>query len=519
VSRGAAYHAGSTARQIRNSDGSALPEPGRPLARAPGEPSEDHPQRDWVLLGLVVLALVSRFGWALWVHPPQDHVFSDMAHYVHRARLVVTGAVGPGDRMMAWQAWGTHALLAVPMLLLGPSKAALELAGLMWAGFSTATVVLSYRLAARVLPARAGTHWPAAAVGGMALLWFPLLSHTGFFLSETPYACVLLATTLAIVRLIQTGDGAVRAGLFGAIAFALRPQVAVFFALLGLVWLLDRRRSIWSARVDLRAAAAFVIPLVLILAISLIRARVYVGEFAGVAENGTMNLTAGRCHNIVTRAYPSAEAMASGQRPSRRVSLPGFRALAELGPDHPLALAPALGGESIDFVGYIGDRSAHRAIRARCYAATGVLGQLRYSVSNVALGWVVARPWPESSDRGAPELLPVAIRGRTLAAALAPLALLGLGWALGRWAPRRRRPERDDGDTWEAERIAGLGVCALQLLSLILTSALFFATPRLRTPYDPYAMILAVAWLIAAGRWLSRRLRGPGLPSAALARP
>jgi hypothetical protein len=527
VSRRPAYHAGSTARQIRNSDESALVGPEQPLARDPGdsEPRDAEP-RDRVLLGLLVLALISRFGWALWVHPPQDHVFSDMAHYVHRARLLVSGAIGPGDRMMAWQAWGTHALLAVPMLLLGPKAAALELAGLMWAGFSTATVVLSYRLAARVLPAGSsgrGRNWPAAAVGVIALLWFPLLSHTGYFVSETPYACVLLATTLAIVTLIQTGSGAVRAGLFGAIAFALRPQVAVFFALLGLAWLLDRRRRSWSARVDLRAVAGFVVPLVLILAVSLIRVRVYAGEFAGVAENATMNLTAGRCHNIVTRAYPSAEAMARGQRPSRRVSLPGFRALAQRGPDHPLALDPALGGESIDFVGYIGDRSAHRAIRARCYAATGVLGQLRYSVTNVALAWVVARPWPESSDRGAPELLSVAVRGRMLAAALAPLALLGLGLALGRWAPWRWRPRSDAdeqaGDASEAGRVAGLGVCGLQLLSLLLTSALFFATPRLRTPYDPYAMILAVALLLAVGGWLSRRSRGHGLPSAPRASP
>src|SRR5690606_32844802 len=129
--------------------------------------------RDWVLVALTILAVVSRVVWVLWVHPPQDHVFSDMAHYVHRARLVASWDVVAGDRAMAWQAWGTHALLAIPMVLVGPmGESALELAGLMWAGFSAATVVLGYRLAARVLPRGQGpVHWSATAVGVALLLW------------------------------------------------------------------------------------------------------------------------------------------------------------------------------------------------------------------------------------------------------------------------------------------------------------------------------------------------------------
>jgi hypothetical protein len=480
VSRRPAYHAGESPRQIRN----------------------NRPKPDWVLIGLAVLAVLSRVIWTLWVHPPRDHVFSDMAHYVHRARLVASWEIAPGDRAMVWQAWGTHALLALPMFLLGYGEAALELAGLMWAGFSAATVVFGYRLAARVLP-----RWPAIAVGVALLLWFPLLSHTGFFISETPYACSLLATTYWIVAQLQDGRGAGRAGLWGALAFALRPQVAVFFALLGIAWLLDRRRQRWSARVDLRAALHFVIPIVAVLAISVVRTWVYTGELGGVAENGTMSLTAARCHNIVTRSFPDQASLESAQATgepaaTRRVSLPGFRALAREGPDHPLALRPALGGESIDFVGYIGDRKIHRAIRRRCYAATGVLGQLRYSVTNLALAWVIARPWPESSDRAAAELLPVALRGRDLAAWLAPLSLLGMLLALWRWGSLAHGGS-------DAGRVAGLGVCALQLLSLLVTVAVFFGAPRLRTPYDPYALILIAGLALGRGTGLPSRTRTP----------
>lgn len=487
MSRRPAYHAAETARQNRNDAESTT---------------------DRVLVALTILAVITRVVWVVWVHPPRDHVFSDMAHYVHRARLVASGEVAPGDRMMAWQAWGTHALLAIPMLLLGPTgKAALELAGLMWAACSAATVVLGYRLAVRVLPRgrEIGPHWSATAVGIALLLWFPLLSHTGYFVSETPYACCLLATTHAIVTLIQDGRGAWRAGLWGALAFALRPQVAVFFGLLALAWLLDRPRRRWSARVDVRAVVRFAIPLIVVLAISLIRMRIYTGELGGVAENASMNLTAGRCHNIVTRSFPSQAALESAQAtgepaPERRVSLPGFRALDREGPDHPLALRPALGGESIDFVGYIGDRKLHRAIRKRCYEATGIAGQLRYSVINVALSWVVARPWPEASDHAAPELLPVATRARNLAAWLAPLGLLGMVLALWRFASAAGGPP--------AERAAGLGIVALQLLSYLVTSAVFFGSPRLRTPYDPYVLILIVALALALSRRHPRRREG-----------
>ena len=176
--------------------------------------------RDWIFWVLLAAAVLTRLLWVLWVHPPRAHVFSDMAHYVYRARLVAGFEVEPGMRMMAWQAWGTHALLAIPLLLLGPGQSALEFAGLIWAGFSAATVMLSYRLAWRVLPRPADQrarepHWAALAVAITVLLWVPLLSHTGFFVSETPYACALLATTLGAVRMIQDGEGALSAGLFG----------------------------------------------------------------------------------------------------------------------------------------------------------------------------------------------------------------------------------------------------------------------------------------------------------------
>jgi hypothetical protein len=462
---------------------------------------------DWVFWSLLGAAVLSRLIWVLWVHPPHEHVFSDMAHYVHRAGLVAGFEVEVGDRMMVWQAWGTHVLLAIPLLLLGPGQSALEFAGLMWAGFSAATVVLGYQLAVRVLPGGAGPNYPAIAVGLALLGWVPLLSHTGFFVSETPYTCALLAMTLGVVRMLQDGHGATAAGLWGAFAFALRPQSLVFLVLLALVWVFARGSKRPTAKhataLQLKKVSSIFVllaPLLVVVAISMVRVRVHTGRFGGVAENASMNLTAGRCHNIVTRAWSSEADLESAQQtgsppPDRRISLPGFRALGREGPDHPLALRPALGGEAIDLVGYIGDREVHQQIRARCYAATGVSGQLHYTITNVALLWLVARPWPESSDREAPELLPVAERGRQIAAALGPLSLLGMIVVLVGFA-RARGEDRD--------RLTGGAVCSLQLASLLIVAAVFFGDPRLRVPYDPYAIILAVALICL----LMGRLRG-----------
>ena len=254
----------------------------------------------------------------------------------------------------------------------------------------------------------------------------------------------------------------------------------------------------------------FAAPLLAVLLVSMARVRVYTGEFRGVAENGHMNLTAGRCHNIVTRAFSTPEALDSFRetgkpRPDRRISLPGFRALGREGPDHPLALRPAMGGEAIDLVGYVGDPEVHREIRRRCYAATGVAEQLRYSVSNVALLWFVARPWPESSDHAAPQMLPMAITGRDLAAALTPLGLFGMILALFGWAAPRGAPL----ELAEHTRRAGLGLCALQLASLLLVAALIFGTPRLRTPYDPFLLILLAAPVQYSLAWLRERVVDP----------
>jgi hypothetical protein len=78
---------------------------------------------------------------------------------------------------------------------------------------------------------------------------------------------------------------------------------------------------------------------------------------------------------------------------------------------------------------------------------------------------------------------------------LIPLALVGIVALLG----QRAGPSR----------IAGL-VVAVQLASVVIVAALYFAEPRYRVPYDPFLLIAAVVGLgtiARRGMRLYRRFR------------
>ena len=456
--------------------------------------------RRWLLV-LALAALVSRLVWVLVVHPPGDYVFSDMGKYVDRAREVaITGwtpATGIGHREWAWQAFGTHAILSIPLRIFGPD--ALVPAAVLWGVMAAAAVPLAYLLAARTSRIR----WVPEVVGVAVLVWHPNLSNAGYFLSETPFLCFALATTLGLVALLQEGGWrhAMFAGLTGAVAFIVRPQSAMFFALAMITWLVVRRRVPHVKVAHLAIVAA---PLLLMLAFSFWRFHAHTGYGPGIAENANMNLTAGRCHNVVTQAFRSESDLQRSDRKEntrdgRRVSLSNYRIAWHLPDGHPLAVRPVMEHESIKFVGYVGDPDVHKEIRKECYARTGVLGQVRISFVNVMLSWFVDHQWPEV-EKGRKVFLPV-LEGykRVYWIVILVPSLIGMGLAIGRL---RRRPE--------------LALVAWQQVNYLVVAAIFFGTIRLRTPYDPYAILLAAeVWGMAIVWWLDRRARRRAVAPAA----
>lgn len=439
------------------------------------------------LLVLVVLALLTRLVWVLWVHPPGDYVFSDMKKYVERAQDLVEHGFHP-DRTLAWQAWGTHHLLAIPLWIFG--KDALWSGAVMWGAMAAAAVPAGYLLSCRV-STRA---WMPKVVGVAMLVWVPSLTNSGYFLSEAPFLCFQLWSTYALVVVLQQGRGALAAGLVSAVAFAVRPQSAMFFVLVLVTWLVSRKRL---PHVRVRQLGMVALPLLAMLAYSSWRFHAHTGQWLGVAENANMNLTAGRCHNIVTQAFASEHGKRASERShkttdGRRVSLPAFRVLARtFPPEHPLALRPAMQSETIRFVGYVGDAEVHRRLRAECYRRTGWVEQLRYSVVNLSLQWFIGSQWPEQSRNGKYLRPPVdAFKYLFLTLVWLP-SLVGMGAALV-WI--RRRP--------------GLTFCAWQLVNSMVVAAIFFGDIRLRTPYDPYAIILALeGWWLAVALVVAVRAR------------
>ena len=440
-----------------------------------------------MLLTLTLLALVTRLLWVLLVHPPGDYVFSDMGMYVKRAVDLAVHGPRSGARDLAWQAYGTHFLLAAVFKVFGEA-APYRAAAVVWGLLGAAAVPMTYLLACRLLPTARLALW----AGVLALLWYPNLSTTGFFLSETPFLCVQLMSAYGLVRVVQEGKGAWFAGLCSGLCFMLRPQSAIFFVGVLGVWLVNFRGLPW---VRTRQILGVGVPLVLALVFSMWRYHSHTGRWDGIAENANMNLTAGRCHNIVTQAFKTKADLDRSVRQSkttdgRRVSLPGYRTLEQTFPKgHPLGLNPAMGSDTIRFVGYIGDPWIHRDLRRECYRRTGVLGQIQYSMSNLLLQWFVSQQWPDNSKNHR-YFLPVSEVYRYGFQALVLLpSLLGVGLGMARL---RREP--------------ALALVALLLLTSMVLAAVFFGDVRLRTPYDPYAIILAllaVHWLRA--RWRRRR--------------
>ena len=458
-------------------------------------PSGERPPSDraWlrpdgrVTVALAGLALVSRLAWNLWIHPPGDYVFSDMGQYVLRAQRLVEGVVW-GQRDLAWQSFGTHYVLAAVFKVFG-GEPPYRAAAAVWALFGAAAVPLTYLLACRVTTRR----WIAVGAGALALVWYPNLATTGYFLSETPFLFFQLLATYWMIRAFQEGVRAAPAGIAAGVAFMIRPQTAPFFVLVFLTWLINHKRL---PRVRARQVVGFAAPLLLALFFSLGRFYMHTGYWGGVAESANMNLTAGRCHNIVTQAFPSQEALdrsvaAGNTRDGRRVSVPGLRALGSLPPRHPLALRPALGGESIRFVGYIGDPRIHRRLQRECVRRTGLLEQLRYAAANASLQWFFARQWPDQEPSARRHFLPLADAFRALFATVFLIpSLVGAGIAV---AGLRRDPAR--------------ALLGWQILASIVLAAIFFGDIRLRTPYDPYALILALIAAGAAFDWARARWR------------
>jgi hypothetical protein len=382
--------------------------------------------------------------------------------------------------------YGTHWLVFAIKWLFGRDD--FVAIGVVYALLGAFTVAFAYAATRRA----SAFSWVAPAVGLVGVFYYPHVSLGGYVLSEVPFGFFLMGAVLCSLRLVDLGlhRDAWLMGTFAALGTVVRPQLMVSAALLGLYWLVWRKRLPKLRFVHLVQSG---VPLLIVLALSSALLRHNTGRFGLVSENGSFNLVFGRCHASKIRTTPDGKGHGRVHfRPPSFLQVKNHENKAKKDGKPPsIALEPALEDE-LTYPGYIGDETKHMQYVRECIRRTGPWGQVRYGIVNATLLWRHNVPWPDSGRKqwqGISKLW--TSLHRNIVAVPALLGLLMLGW--------RRTVEQ--------------GLVAVHLLALLVVSAIYFGEVRIRTPYDYVIMALAFEvyaaglWLVWRGsRWLGPRL-------------
>lgn len=455
----------------------------------------------WLLI-VAVLALAVRLHHNLVEHPPGDFLFVDMRGYVDRADAllrqmwrILRGRPLPDDNPYdtLWP-YGTHVLLFFVKLLTGPRFA--PAAAVVLAALGAATSVLT------ALLARELTHRRVIAflVGALSAVYFPLISLGGYYLSEVPFAVCVTASAYLSLRLARRPRPAT-AWLLGvslALGATVRPQILLYAAALLAVLALSAR-----ARAALPRIAA---PIALVLVASAVRFHALTGEVGFISSNGAMNLVFGRCHNYVLDVELPGFRMvfapaAMGALRAHEVAHPGSpirldaahveppprgkgavqRAIASRAPASRAPAAPS----PLVVHAHLHDEEALRAVAADCVKKTGIVRQIRYSLTHVVMLWHTNELWPDGdTPRWGGRVREWSwIHNRLILPAAAAALLAGLA--------RRRR---------------GHVYLALPLAALVATAMIYFGDTRFRVPHDGILIALAADGYARAAKAVVRVL-------------
>jgi len=441
-------------------------------------------------IALFVAALVVRLHWNLVVHPPGDYIYSDMRGYVLRADQILDDPWTPIE-YHAFFPYGTHLLIAAMKWVFGREN--YEAIAVLWALMGAATVAMAHRAALRMSSVR----WVPAVTGVILVAYYPLISLSGYFLSETGFAFGLAGTTLFLLRMCDRGrwSDALLAGAFAAFGMTFRPQLLVSGAAFVAWWLVLGRRFL--PKVTFTRIVALGVPLVLVLGVSAARLHHHTGRWGLVSENGSFNKVMGRCHNKLIIATPDAPG-----RVRTSFSPPPLIQLMNRGRDAAGTwpqLEPVMGVD-FEYEGYVGDAVKHQEFIDECERRSGWRKQLEFKVVNALLLWRWNVMWPDSGKapfRAGAEWWTERVERWLMRPSLLSL-LLPLGFLL--WPARLLRP----------------AIVSLHLCAMVLVGALYFGDPRSRSTYDPFAIMLALEWIgLASLAMLAQLARVPALAGVA----
>lgn len=429
----------------------------------------------WTLL-LFAAALAVRLHWNLVVHPLGDYIYSDMRGYDLRSSAIIDDPARTYP-YAAFFPYGTHVFVAFLKTVFGRDD--YVSISIVYAFLGAGVVAMTYVVGRRA----SAVPWVPPLAGLILVFYYPLISLGGYMLSEIPFTLCLLGSVALLLRLLDRPSTvtALAAGTVAAIGVIIRPQLLISIALFGLFWLAFRRAM---PSLKFKTLAIVAIPLALALGLSSARLHRHTGRFGLVSENGSFNLVFGRCHPTKIRAIPDGKENRTDIhfRPPPFLQLQNHRRKHK---DSAFELHQAL-GDSIEYKGYIGDSRAHMRYIRRCVKKTGWMGQLKYSLTHIALLWKYNISWPDSGKR--PWRPPQRWWQEKHNTWFAIPALLALGF-IG--FPRRTLRQ---------------GIVALNLLALLLLAAVFFGGARFRCPYDPLIILLALELYGLALMWAGRKL-------------
>lgn len=466
----------------------------------------------WWPLWIFVGALLVRLHWTLVVHPLDGFLYSDMRGYNNRA----TGLLANPFKVQEYRAfypYGTTWMLAGIKSIFGKDNFAAV--GVVQSLLGSFAALWSYCLALRISSV---PKLVAPAVGVLMVIYYPVLSLTGYTLSETPAIFFLTASALLAARVVDERTSRDLWLLGGAIGLGIifRPQLLLGFIILFGV-------ALWKGgglRLPRRIWWAFV-PVAIVLAFSSARLYYHTGRIGTISENGAVNLVFGRCHNKGIYSRPDGKGHGSvrfGPPPFIQLERHSFRNV-----DSWMHLSPAfedlpdgegveidgvdgfavdtygcrtktsckLRGAELQYKGYIGDQATQKKIVAACIERSGWKKQLQYSYTHLVQLWAFNQMWPEQANPKPRTVDPYWRWGRMTASwkvfhnyfLLVPALLsLALCW--------RRRHTR----MWFA---------AAHLLALLLIATAILGGVRFRVVYDPLIIILALETygLVARSIW------------------
>jgi hypothetical protein len=427
-------------------------------------------------IAVFLAALFVRVHWNDHVHPPEDYVYSDMNGYVSRSTSLFTDKWGKRE-YSGFYPWGTHTLMFALQWLFG--KGELRDVGLAFAWMGAFTAMFGYLIAARVSKFR-----PVAPLVGLVLVFdYPLISLSGYFLSETPFALGITCATWALLRVVDDGKArhAWLAGFAFAFATVMRPQALVSVGLLGVLWLFGRK--LWP-KVTVKSLVWLSIPLLVVLAFSAWRLHYHTDRWGLMSENGSFNQVFGRCHVTKIIALPD--------KPTRSRTVFGPPPLLQLAKRSKTAPGEwpqldAVQGDHFYYFGYIGDAEAHGEYMRQCVEQSGWLRQAEFALVHVLMLWRYNVLWPDS---GKGQWQAQAAQWGTIhAVSFAVPCVLAMFVVLR----PRRHPK--------------LALVAVHMWAAFLVAAIYFGDVRLRTPYDPFIVLLALEACAMLSAFIVARVR------------